>query len=437
MNQRGRDDTVARVLHFVEVAAIVVILAFCTVFFVQSLQAKDSDKTDAAISAAAKSAVDDALKDMTFQAGDTVNVDINSTHSADLLAASKTLMSAVSVYANFEVTSTGFPGSFPSSGTTKKTMAGSGVIYKLDKDRGDAYIITNYHVIYYNNSSTKNNVSDDITVFLYGQEYQKYAIAATYIGGSQNYDIAVLKVTGSSVLKASQARAADIADSDAVSVLETAIAVGNPEAEGLSVTVGHVNVDSENITMTSVDETKQLSMRVMRVDAAVNEGNSGGGLYNNSGELIGIVNAKINTSSVENIAYAIPSNIATAIADNIIYYCDGTEKESVYRCILGITVTASESRAVYNTEDGTVHIVESVIVSDVTGGGLADGKLQKEDVLKSVTIEGKTYEISRTFHVVDRMLTARVGDTVTFTVLRGGEEVSVTMTITESTLTAY
>ena len=76
----------------------------------------------------------------------------------------------------------------------------------------------------------------------------------------------------------------------------------------------------------------ELSLRVMRTDAAVNSGNSGGGLFDDSGRLIGIVNAKSSNTSDDNIGYAIPSNVATAIADNAIYYSDGTIK----RCMLGM-----------------------------------------------------------------------------------------------------
>ena len=207
-----------------------------------------------------------------------------------------------------------------------------------------AFVITNYHVVYDSDSDTDNHVSDQIYLYLYGMEDEAYAIPATYVGGSANYDIAVLRVEQSEVLKSAvdsgSAAAVTVGDSDVVLPGETAIAIGNPSAtglSGLSVTRGIVSVDSEYITMTAADDSGEVSFRVIRIDAPVNSGNSGGGLYNDAGELIGIVNAKINSVELESIGYAIPSNVARAIADNIIDYCYGADCETVMRGMLGTT----------------------------------------------------------------------------------------------------
>ena len=114
-------------------------------------------------------------------------------------------------------------------------------------------------------------------------------------------------------------------DSEMINVGESAIAIGNPEGNGFSTSLGIVSVDSEYIEMTGADGVTNVEFRVMRIDTAVNGGNSGGGLFNSKGELIGIVNAKIQSTTVENIAYAIPSNLAAAVADNIIYHCLDTD----------------------------------------------------------------------------------------------------------------
>ena len=358
------------------------------------------------------------------EGGDNYNININnSSDSINLIAASKALLSTVSVYCNFE----------KSSGKEYYT-AGSGVIYKLDKEQGDAYIITNYHVVYDKESNTRNGISSDINVFLYGQETGAYAIPATYVGGSMNYDIAVLRVESSRVLAESNAMAARIVNSDNVSVLETAIAVGNPEMEGISATAGHVNVDSEYLTITGADGRTTVEMRVMRIDTPVNSGNSGGGLFNAEGDLIGIVNAKISHSSVDNIAYAIPSNIAKYVADNILYYCADGSNESVYRCIVGITVEAAESYTVYDTETGRVHKMESVAVKEITAGSASVGRLEKGDIINSITIDGATYKVTRLYNVVDSMLNARVGSMVSVNVIRDGKTIDVTLDITEATL---
>ena len=189
--------------------------------------------------------------------------------------------------------------------------------------------------------------------------------------------------------------------------------------------------------MTAADGSTTVSFRVMRTDTAVNSGNSGGGLYDDEGNLIGIVNAKIVDDGVENIGYAIPSNIAVSIAENIIDYCYVTEEERVQRALLGITVSTSDSKAVYNSETGSFTIEETVSVYEVTEGSLADGILQAEDVLVSATLNGEVTEITRQYHIIDMMLDVRVGDVVILNILRGGEEKTVSITISEGCLTEY
>ena len=312
------------------------------------------------------------------------------------------------------------------------SAAGSGVIYELDKDRGEAYIITNYHVVHEQNET---GIASSIKVYLYGMEAAEYGIDATFVGGSMNYDIALLHVKDSTVLMKSCARAADVADSDKVSVLDTAIAIGNPEGKGISATVGYVNVDSEHIYVSFQGTNVQL--RVMRTDAAVNSGNSGGGLFNDKGELIGVVNAKSGNSTTDNIGYAIPSNVAIAIANNIKDYCVGTSKQNVYRCMMGVTVQASELSTVYDTETGKVYKIETVVIIDVSAKGAANGYLQINDVIKGITIGGVRHEVTRTHHLVDTMLNARVGDTVIIHVERAGSAIDVEIAMTENMIEAY
>ena len=103
--------------------------------------------------------------------------------------ASRTLLSTVTIVSEF--------------GTT--AAAGSGVFYMVDKVNGDAYIITNHHVVYAENYGLASKIS----IYLYGMEFAGYAMAATFVGGSVNYDIAVLKITDNDVIRNSYATAAD------------------------------------------------------------------------------------------------------------------------------------------------------------------------------------------------------------------------------------
>ena len=361
------------------------------------------------------------------------DITINSNHSASLLAASKGLLSAVSINARFQCkTSSGWP--YNQTQTYEKASAGAGVIYSLDKTRGNAYIITNYHVVYNSESSASNKISDNIKVFLYGKEYSQYAIPATYVGGSMNYDIAVLRVTGSQILMESSAIAADFADSNDVSVLQTAIAIGNPEGEGISATVGALNVDSETIKVTGIDGATQVAMRVMRIDTAVNGGNSGGGLFDEDGKVIGIVNAKITSSTIDNIAYAIPSNIAKAVADNIIYYDNINQtNDGVYRIMLGITVSIAESKSVYDETTGKVHKVEKVVVGALEDDSIVKDIVAVNDVINSITIDGETHKITRDFMVIEVMLNARQSSSVKLNITSGGVEREIEVNLTNVT----
>ncbi len=398
-----------------------------------SLQGKDgadgADGTDGSDGADGKDGADGTIVSTGNMIGDTVEAGGYQT----------ALLSSVSVYCNFiEVTQGWGWGGHSNQYESSATSAGSGVIFQLDKENGDAYIITNYHVVYDSACNTDNKISDDISIYLYGMEDSAYAIPATYVGGSMNYDIAVLKVTGSELLKQSNAKAAMLAAPHGAAVGMSVVAIGNPEAKGISMTRGIVSVDSESLTMIGADGQSQITYRAIRVDTAVNSGNSGGGLFDLNGQLIGIVNAKIVDDGIEGIAYAIPISIAAGVAQNII---DNSEEETytdgVWKCLLGITVKADNARTELDETDQLVHIREDVIVESVTEDSLTDGVLQTGDQIISLTVNGETYEATRTFVIVDAMLNARVGDSVTVTVLRDGTEIDVEFEITADCISVY
>ncbi len=373
----------------------------------------------------------------------TVNITADNTNNVSY-ATALGLRSAVSIYCTFEVTTGGTSPWNPTPTTQTYYSTGSGVIYKIIDTNGSAYIITNHHVVYDADSNADNGISDKIYIYLYGRENESDAIAATYIGGSANYDLALLRVDSSDVLKdayaTGAAAAVTVGNSDLLSPGNTTIVIGNPSADelgGISVTSGIVSVDSEYITMTSSTGTGEVSFRVIRTDAPVNSGNSGGGMYNDRGELIGIVNAKISSSDIENIGYALPSNVVRAIADNLIDYCDGTDCESVMKGLLGITVQTSDYSTYYDTESGMLVREEEISVYEVSSGGLGEAILKAGDVIKKITIREKTITVTRQHHLIDAMLDVRVGDTVSLTIIRNGEETVVETTITEDCLSAY
>lgn len=326
-----------------------------------------------------------------------------------LFAANLALRSAVTVRC-------GFSGRF---GATT-TQAGSGVIFADDDNY--AYIVTNYHVIY---GDASTGVSTQISIYLYGSEYTESAFTATLIGGSSTFDIAVLRITKNDLYRKSAARVCDVVDSDTVTPCMTAIAVGNPEGEGISTTSGVVSVVSEYITLDAIVGNGTIEPRVIRIDTAVNSGNSGGGLFNSRGQLIGIVNAKTVASGVENISYAIPSNIAIGIARRILR--GGTDK-----CVIGITMVVKDSYSSYNETTGQTEIVQLIGLESVTAGSSADGLLKAGDILVSATYAGKTWTIDKLYSMGDRIFDMDVGGVLTFEIIRNGATMVVEVTLKDA-----
>lgn len=325
---------------------------------------------------------------------------------------------------------------------TSSIFTGSGVIYELDEENGSAFIITNYHVVYYNGS-----ISNDISIYLFGMQSSNYAIPATYVGGSPYYDIAILHVDNNQIIKdcisSGSLAAVKIADSESVVAGSTAIAIGAPGVSdttafsNISVTCGIVSVDSEYITMSEVNGVGDVQFRVVRIDAAVNSGNSGGGLFNAKGELIGIVNIRLKKSDVENIAYAIPANLVNAATKNIIDNCYGKDCKRLMKATMGVTITANKLYTAYDEKTGILKSYEEIIAYGVDEGSLSHGLIKVGDIIKNIKIGDMTIEVKRMYNVIDAMLYARVGDEVVTTVIRDGKEVQIKLTITEACLTEY
>lgn len=324
------------------------------------------------------------------------------------------LMSAVSVSARFQSRGVGY------------TAFGSGVIYKLNRKSGEAFIITNHHVV-----SSSSKISNSISLFLYGNENESEAIPAEYIGGSPTYDIAVLRAVDSAFLN-DCVREASLGDSDELSVGDTAIAIGNPEGAGISATLGIISVVCENINVGLQNQQAAQTNRVIRVDTAVNSGNSGGGLFNLSGELIGIVNAKVVDEAVENIGYAIPVSVASSVADNILENREKNQGREPMRAILGVTLTENTESVMGS--DGRLSIKGQVIITEVIKGSPADGVLEKGDEITEATLKGRRVSVTRAYVLPDLMLRAVAGDRVILKIKREGLPKTVEIEINASSL---
>jgi S1-C subfamily serine protease len=298
---------------------------------------------------------------------------------------------------------------------------GACAVYRIDDDY--TYFLTNYHVVY-SKAAVDGSISDSIYCYLYGSEsspakktgengeayvdYGNYAIACEYVGGAVEYDLAIVRAETAAV-RAVNENVKAITFAEDYHVGETAIAIGNPNGEGISVTQGIVSVDSDNITL--VIDGKARSYRSIRIDTALYHGNSGGGLFNEKGQLIGVANAgDVNN---QNINYAVPLEIVKAVTDNVMYYAmDGDDTTNgVYKITVGVTVTGQNAKYVYDEGKGYGKIVEDVLVMEVAEGSIAADKLgiQAGDVLKAIVVDGVRYDIGRYFEIGHYVLALHEG----------------------------
>ncbi len=360
-------------------------------------------------------------------------------------ALNSVLRSCFKVYASFtEMKSSGM-GPHITTTTTTQWYTGSAVIYKMEEKY--TYIVTNYHVVYdYSAASGTPTISENIWAYLYGSEstpvadstasggytYDDYAIPCTYIGGSIDYDVAVIRAETADVL-AVNPLAAPVSVTFDYYVGEEVYAVGNPDDGGLSVTKGIVSVDSDYCEL-AIDGTTTRSYRSIRTDVALTHGNSGGGLFNSSGELIGLNNA--GDEDITSMNYAIPASAMTGVADGIIFYTNlDSSFKATKKVYLGITSQSLNSRYVYDSSTGNGYIKEDVTVASVESGGFGAALgLNVGDVIREATVNGTKYAVNRFFVLADLLLTVREGDSLTVTVERDGASVDLTAVVPASAL---
>lgn len=180
--------------------------------------------------------------------------------------------------------------------TATQSGSGSGIVYSQD-----GYILTNYHVV---EAYAVNSTGGSLTVITSdGTSY-----TATYVGGDEANDLAVLKI------EATNLTPAEFGSSSSLLAGDFAMAIGYPLGMDLasSVTVGVISGVDRNISSDTQSES------LIQTDAAINPGNSGGALVNALGQVIGITNAKIATTSVEGIGFAIPVDDALPIIESLI-----------------------------------------------------------------------------------------------------------------------
>ena len=268
--------------------------------------------------------------------------------------------------------------------------AGSGVIISQD-----GYILTCAHVV---------SGATSVKVQLNGSD-ESYD--ATVVGQDSTSDIAVLKIDATGLTPAV------IGDSDALAVGEVAVAVGNPLGTlSNTVTDGIVSALNRQVTVQDND------MTLIQTDASISPGNSGGGLFNANGELIGIVNAKSSYSEAEGIGFAIPIDDVMGIISDLIDY------GYVTGAYMGITVKDNDKEAAAQFGLPT----DGAYVVDVTPGSSADkAGIQSKDLITAVD----DHKITTRTDLTRALRNYKAGDTAQITVVRSGRELTLTITFDE------
>lgn len=301
--------------------------------------------------------------------------------------AAKASPSVVEILTSTTTTSYGMFG-----GTYTSQAAGSGVIISED-----GYIITNNHVV---------EDANEVQVTLYdGTEYD-----ATIIGTDSTSDIAVLKIDADNLT------AATIGDSSTIQAGDTAVAIGNPLGTlGGTVTDGIISAPNREM------EISGETMDLIQTNCAINSGNSGGGLFDGNGNLIGIVNMKDSgtTSSgtvIEGLGFAIPINTAIDVAQQLIENGRVTD-----RAAIGIyTQTVTDGNSQYPAG--------LYVTGVVSGSGAEDAGLEAYD--RIIAIDDT--EVTDYSSLSAYLKTKKPGDTVTLTIYRDGQEITVDVVLSSS-----
>ena len=258
--------------------------------------------------------------------------------------------------------------------------AGSGVIY-----REDGYIITNNHVI---------DGANSIKVTLYNGKAYDASLVAT----DAQTDVAVIKISETGLIPVT------MGSMDQVSVGSLAVAIGNPLGTlSGTATDGIISALEREITIDG------KAMSLIQTSASINPGNSGGGLFNQYGDLIGLVVAKSSGSDVEGLGFAIPVDKVQSVAESLIKngYVEG-------RPAAGIVIqdlTDSSLAMQYGVS------LTGVYITDVTGDNAKKAGLEKGDMIYYVD----DVKITDSAVLLKTIQDHKIGDTVTFTVVRGSE----------------
>jgi serine protease Do len=268
--------------------------------------------------------------------------------------------------------------------------AGSGFIFSIDDK--NVYVATNYHVI---------ESAETITISL----NDKDEVEARVIGYDQASELAVLAVSKEAMDEVGiPYKAAVIGDSDAALMGDPVIAMGNAMGEGQTATQGMISASNKTIAVDG------RTLNVLQTDAAINQGNSGGPLFNADGEVIGINTAKLTSSyyGIEGIGYSISSNVAKPILEGLMAAAVDGPKPMLG--IRGDTIT--EDQALQYGIPAIGVWVDTVIA----GSGAEKAGIVRYDVITSINGQA-VFKFDQLSAEIQK---CKVGDTIEIKLLREG-----------------
>lgn len=300
--------------------------------------------------------------------------------------------------------------------TTPQEVEGSGSGIIIGKNDQELLIATNYHVI--------EGASTVTVTCIDGEVYE-----AAVKGYDADKDLAVVSVAVEDVSDDTmeQIQVATIGSSDDLKVGEQVVAIGNALGYGQSVTTGIVSAKNRKLDESGQADEAYDGVNLIQTDAAINPGNSGGALLNMSGEVIGINSAKLASTEVEGMGYAIAITDVSDILENLM---NETPRDKVENHgVLGITgnSVSDEASSVYGIPEG-VHVVE------VTEGGAAEkAGIKQNNIITE--FDGKRVRSIET--LIEMLEYYEPGEEVEVTIqalANGGyEETKVTVTLDENT----
>ncbi len=400
---------------FLKVVAGLAAMAIVSVSSIELYKHLSTENTDWKAEDAGTSSVDDSIAETdaaqqeSAPSGNTGASWMSMAAPSDALSipdiVEKAYPSVVGVSAIFEYTEKFSWGFYQYDGDTVQVPGtGTGIVMNEE-----GYIITNAHCIY----DSQNNCGKAVSVSVVMGDEDATEYEAQIVGYDLETDLAVLKIEAEGLVPA------EFGDSDSLRVGELVVAIGNPLGFELfgTTTCGIVSALNREVTIS------EKEMTLIQTDTSINQGNSGGPLLNCYGQVIGINSAKISSgyssgASIEGLAFAIPISDASEIISDLINY-----GYVVGRPQIGITSTDVDEEMAQR-----FNMPQGVYVYSVTPGSAAEqAGLRQGDIITG--IQGQTVTSTDELNKIKDEYDA--GETITLTVVRSGETLTMTLTLQE------